>query len=108
WLAEHGFTLDVDMTQVLQGVSSGRSADVSYDGLANYELNSDTGKMGLWPVSRHGLVASLARTGQPARRRRTATLPGSSRCTAAQIGSLRAKVFSRGEIKWLFKQSAES
>ena len=49
WLAKHGLTLDVDMTQVLQGVSSGRNTGVSYDGIVNYELNTDTGKMGLWP-----------------------------------------------------------
>ena len=50
WLAKHGLTLDVDLTQVLQGVGSGgRDTGVDYDGLANYELNVDTGKMGLWP-----------------------------------------------------------
>jgi porin len=49
WLAKHGVTFDLDLTQVLQGVSSGRTTGVSYDGIVNYELNTDTGKMGLWP-----------------------------------------------------------
>ena len=49
WLAKHGVTFDLDLTQVLQGVSSGRSTGVSYDGIVNYEINTDTGKMGLWP-----------------------------------------------------------
>ena len=49
WLAKHGVTVDLDLTQVLQGVSSGRNTGVSYDGIVNYELNTDTGKMGLWP-----------------------------------------------------------
>ena len=49
WLAKHGATFDLDLTQVLQGVSSGRSPGVSYDGIVNYELNGDIQKMGLWP-----------------------------------------------------------
>jgi porin len=50
WLAEHGATFDVDMVQILQGVGSGGLRNnVSYDGLVDYDLKADTGKMGLWP-----------------------------------------------------------
>ena len=50
WLAKRGVTLDLDLLQVLQGVATGgRDTGVEYDGLVNYELNLDTGKLGLWP-----------------------------------------------------------
>jgi porin len=50
WLAKRGVTLDLDLLQVLQGVATGgRDTGVAYDGLVNYELNLDTGKLGLWP-----------------------------------------------------------
>jgi porin len=50
WLAKHGVTLDLDFLQILQGVGTGgRNTGVAYDGLVNYELNFDTGKLGLWP-----------------------------------------------------------
>jgi len=50
WLGEHGIDFDFDMTQILQGNGSGgRGTGVEYDGLVNYELNIDTGKLGLWP-----------------------------------------------------------
>ena len=50
WLAKRGVTLDLDLLQVLQGVGTGgRDTGVAYDGLVNYELNLDTGKLGLWP-----------------------------------------------------------
>jgi len=50
WLLKRGVTLDLDLTQVLQGVGTGgRQTGVGYDGLVNYELDFDTGKMGLWP-----------------------------------------------------------
>jgi porin len=50
WLAKHGVTFDLDLTQALQGVGSGGLNDsVSYGGIVNYELKADTGKMGLWP-----------------------------------------------------------
>jgi len=49
-MGKRGVTLDVDLTQVLQGnATGGRSTGVDYDGLVNYELNLDTGKAGLWP-----------------------------------------------------------
>jgi porin len=50
WLAKRGVTLDLDLLQILQGVGTGgRDTGVAYDGLVNYELNLDTGKLGLWP-----------------------------------------------------------
>ena len=50
WLAQADITLDLDLLQVLQGVATGgRDTGVEYDGLVNYELNLDTGKLGLWP-----------------------------------------------------------
>ena len=50
WLAKRGVTLDLDLLQILQGVATGgRDTGVAYDGLVNYELNLDTGKLGLWP-----------------------------------------------------------
>ena len=50
WLAKRGVTLDLDLLQILQGVATGgRNTGVAYDGLVNYELNLDTGKLGLWP-----------------------------------------------------------
>jgi porin len=49
-LAKRGVTLDVDVTQVLQGVASGgRETGVKYGGVADQTLNVDTGKLGLWP-----------------------------------------------------------
>ena len=49
-MGKRGVTLDLDLTQVLQGNGTGgRSTGVAYDGLVNYELNVDTGKLGLWP-----------------------------------------------------------
>jgi porin len=42
--------LDVDLLQTLQGVASGGRDDiVTYWGLAEYTLNVDTQKLGLWP-----------------------------------------------------------
>ena len=50
WLAKRGVTFDFDLLQILQGVGTGgRDTGVAYDGLVNYELNLDTGKLGLWP-----------------------------------------------------------
>jgi len=50
WLAKRGVTFDFDLLQILQGVwTGGRDTEVAYDGLVNYELNLDTGKLGLWP-----------------------------------------------------------
>ncbi len=50
WLAKRGVTFDFDLLQILQGIGTGgRDTGVAYDGLVNYELNLDTGKLGLWP-----------------------------------------------------------
>lgn len=49
-MGKKGITLDLDMLNILQGNGTGgRRTGVDYDGLANYELNLDTGKAGLWP-----------------------------------------------------------
>src|SRR5688572_13384709 len=52
-LAAKGVNLDVDLVQSLQGLNSGGLAADSvlyrYGGHAEYLLNVDTGKLGLWP-----------------------------------------------------------
>jgi porin len=49
-MAKRGLTLDLDLTQILQGVGSGgRETDLGYWGLVDYRLRLDTGKLGLWP-----------------------------------------------------------
>jgi len=49
-MGKKGVVLDLDMINILQGNGTGgRRTEVDYDGLANYELNVDTGKAGLWP-----------------------------------------------------------
>lgn len=49
-LAKRGLTLDLDLSQILQGVGSGgRKTDIGYWGLVDYRLRLDTGKLGLWP-----------------------------------------------------------
>lgn len=49
-LANHGVTLDANLTQVTQGVTSGgKKSGWEYMGRAETTLNFDTTKMGLWP-----------------------------------------------------------
>ena len=49
-LGKKGVVLDVDLLQTLQGVASGgRNEVATYWGLAEYTLNVDTQKLGLWP-----------------------------------------------------------
>jgi porin len=49
-LAEKGVNFDVDMSLSLQGVNSGgRAREYKFGGWAEYALNLDFGKMGLWP-----------------------------------------------------------
>lgn len=51
-LAEMGITLDVGLTQVLQGNAHGGASTKNafrYSGSTDYTLTLDTGKMGLWP-----------------------------------------------------------
>ncbi len=49
-LAKRGVVLDVDLLQTLQGVASGgRDTGVEYGGLADYTLQLDTHRLGLWP-----------------------------------------------------------
>jgi len=49
-LGKKGVVLDVDLLQTLQGVASGGRDEVAtYWGLAEYTLNVDTQKLGLWP-----------------------------------------------------------
>ena len=49
-LGKKGVVLDVDLLQTLQGVASGgRNEVATYLGTAEYTLNVDTQKLGLWP-----------------------------------------------------------
>src|SRR5215813_10418459 len=49
-LGKKGVVLDIDLTQIPQGVITGGTDDVAkYGGLAEYTLNVDTQKLGLWP-----------------------------------------------------------
>src|SRR5262245_2743014 len=49
-LGKKGMVVDIDLTQTPQGVASGgRDEVLRYWGLAEYTLNVDTQKLGLWP-----------------------------------------------------------
>jgi porin len=49
-LGKQGVVLDIDLLQTLQGVASGgRNQVATYWGTAEYTLNVDTQKLGLWP-----------------------------------------------------------
>src|SRR5215468_3156818 len=49
-LGKKGVVLDIDLLQTLQGVASGgRNHVATYWGTAEYTLNVDTQKLGLWP-----------------------------------------------------------
>ena len=49
-LANKGVTLDLDVTQVGQGVvAGGKNGDWEYGGRGDFILNLDSGKLGLWP-----------------------------------------------------------
>src|SRR5262249_25501672 len=49
-MGKRGIVLDVDLLQTPQGVASGGREDgVEYGGLAEYTLNVDSQKLGLWP-----------------------------------------------------------
>ena len=49
-LGKKGVVLDIDLLQTLQGVASGgRNEVATLWGLAEYTLNVDTQKLGLWP-----------------------------------------------------------
>lgn len=57
-LANHGITLDANLTQVAQGVvSGGREAGWQYLGRGEVDLNLDTSKMHLWPGGLFTVVA---------------------------------------------------
>jgi porin len=60
-LYEKGVSLDVDLTQVVQGLVSGGVNENAwgYNGLLDYSLWLDTGKLGLWSG---GLLAARAQT----------------------------------------------
>jgi porin len=60
-LYEKGFSLDVDVTQVFQGLVSGGADENSwgYSGLLDYMASLDTGKLGLWSG---GLLVARAQT----------------------------------------------
>ena len=49
-LGKKGVVLDIDLLQIPQGVAGGGRDEVAkYWGLAEYTLNVDTQKLGLWP-----------------------------------------------------------
>lgn len=49
-MGKKGIVLDLDLLQIPQGVGSGgRQTLAEYSGLAEYTLNVDTQKLGLWP-----------------------------------------------------------
>jgi porin len=49
-MGKRGVVVDLDFLQILQGTATGgRDTGVSYGGTADYTLNVDTGKLGLWP-----------------------------------------------------------
>jgi porin len=49
-MGKKGIVVDIDLLQVPQGVmSGGRDTVAKYSGLAEYTLNVDTQKLGLWP-----------------------------------------------------------
>jgi porin len=49
-MGKKGVVFDLDFLQILQGTATGgRDTGVSYGGTADYTLNVDTGKLGLWP-----------------------------------------------------------
>ncbi len=49
-MGKRGVVFDLDFLQILQGTATGgRDTGTSYGGLAEYTLNVDTGKAGLWP-----------------------------------------------------------
>src|ERR1700757_535630 len=49
-MGKKGVVVDIDLLQVPQGVmTGGRDTVAKYSGLAEYTLNVDTQKMGLWP-----------------------------------------------------------
>ncbi len=59
-LYEQGIALDLAMTQVAQGVvSGGKDTGWQYDGLVDYTLSLDSGRLGLWPG---GLLVVHAQT----------------------------------------------
>ena len=60
-LYDFGITLDASVTQVVQGVASGGAdnGQMRYNGLLDYSINFDTGKLGLWSG---GLFVATAQT----------------------------------------------
>ena len=49
-LAKKGVTLDLNLTQVMQGVADGGKNQIAeYGGRGDMTLKVDTGKLGLWP-----------------------------------------------------------
>jgi porin len=62
-LAKKGVNLNVDLVQSLQGLNAGGSfmnqdsVLYRYGGYAEYRLNVDTGKLGLWPGGFHSMKA---------------------------------------------------
>jgi porin len=49
-MGKRGVVVDIDFLQILQGnATGGRDTGVAYGGTADYTLNVDTGKLGLWP-----------------------------------------------------------
>ena len=60
-MGKKGIVLDLDLLQLPQGVmTGGRDTAAEYSGLAEYTLNVDTQKLGLWPG---GFLNVMAMTG---------------------------------------------
>jgi hypothetical protein len=60
WLYDKGVALDLGVTQVYQGVTSGgKDEEWKYSGTADYSLALDTQRIGLWPA---GLLTVHGRT----------------------------------------------
>lgn len=60
WLYDKGVALDLSVTQVYQGLTSGsENKEWKYSGTADYSLALDSGRLGLWPA---GLLTVHGRT----------------------------------------------
>jgi porin len=77
-LYNHGLTLDAQLTQVYQGVTSGGSrnghGDWEYNGLLEYNMTIDTAKAGLWSGGMFGFTG-MTSWGDPLQKQAGNLLP---------------------------------